>query len=1392
MEPNRKFTLLTFPQFFDGAKLTLRVVVLPRNQNPLRDALDGVAPAFADAALAFEAKIISDLSLFPNTAPDDSVALNVVPPTQARDLFTALGKNFDIDEVTPTKADAPLAVERSVKKYLPVSYRTAFNFTTPRTPNAVTDDSYHCAVRDAGRVPGFTRSPDKISWGKVFAYALRQPALAEQLGMIYRAELDVDAAHFPDGGWLYVDLADASDYKTQQNADATFVKRYAARVPALKLGAANRRQVFAPLLFPVLPPGQPPDGNYDELFIEAASYDDGFAKIVHAHQPQSRNLLAEQSDGAHPVKDTGIRLGWDDEQILIWYMRQMTKDDSVKLDPDGRIDAPLGVFGYAVDVRNTRAAADAWESLTHVESRGDLTVPKDKNQPDDMLSLGPFAGELPYQVYPAQLDGDKAKNYWLPMYFAHWNGRSMVLPDDDAARIYQTTNPDVQGDTGTKVKPGGARNQLNATYGAGNVATPLRYGEEYEFRVRLRDLSGGGAELNPAVVKPINESPAGKVVARFRRYVAPNRLRIKDQNYNSDAPRSVPQLDIQRPLLNYPAAVYAPSKYADPVQSLINAAQAMIAFTADKKGGESFGIADPDVDRVEITVEVQALRMDNLLSVSGTENYVHYYTTTRAFPPVNAEADYDATLSIPVRYQDCPVLRTAQDERDVTADLQLPDDINNLAEIVLPTARVVRLTLRAVCENKAKNGDYYGLLGADDDLRHERDVRYGQIAQMTLYQRSTDETALFEHAADAETLRAVFLQPDPPFVLDGNFITLLVGKQIERPPDMIQRLAGQLGLASSGLTLHAPKGERVQFGCSHRIRHTLAPDNSSITFASKGDLMNHWLACVTLTVNRDWTWDALEDRSFVVTRTKRFTHDDPATETETAEVGDIEVKHTASFESMHGPQRNYTRLVFIDAVEPKNPRTRPNPSPPPTDLPRFPDTIEVSYKIEPRLKPGHGALHDELREFPVRLPITTPPAQVPKITSAGIALSPYHRNDKYSATEPRQRFLWIEFAEPIQDPNDTYFARVLAYAPDQLISNNHPELFVSPREPELPIEPEHVRVVTHDSANDLAGLSAMQPMERATDSGRHYLLPLPPNLHAEADEMFGFFTYEFRVGHYRASAAPKQPFVWCTAQGRYGRPLRATGIQHPAPTLTCTVNRDEEKLYVSAPYAVAVFDGKNVTADPPRTQLWCLLYAQVKQADNKDYRNILLDDRQLDWRVRVEDDKQVNRLLRYDDNERRILKDIAVRHVKDELAYTQLRSFLKLTETDKANRDATKHGVVVWSNDETAQLLRLYGLPADSPLSVLVVEVLPNITNIWEHISVIGRQTASKAGGVTTASGATAPGVDVNLSGMKLARPLAAQGSDQGPSPVSDALGHHRILRTSPLTEVPFVCCTNC
>ena len=1437
MKDEKRFTLLPFPQSYDGdTRLDLRVVVLPRNQNPLLPAIEGHATipdgaaAFADAQFAFEATIISGLNNFPyDQLIHQSKPLPIAAPARARDLFLALKAKFQIKDAdrnnkglgSDARANLTVAQELSVRKYLPVSYRSAFNFTTPRTRNAVIDDSYRCAVRDAGPVAGFPRSPDWISWGKVFAYALKQRLLAEQLGMIYHTHVEIDANDFPQGGWLYIDLAAGSDYEAQQLASPFFISRYAARIPALKAG--EPRQVFAPILFPVLfkekpiDPDPTPDGNYNELFLEAAAYDDGFAKIVHAQQPHSRNLLEEESDGAHPVKDVGIRLGWDDEQILIWYMRQMMTDLSVKdplltdpaADPSRRLDAPLGVFGYAIDVREVAEPENPWDSLTAVDSKAELFI----DNGNEIIPLGDFDDELPYQVYPVQLDGNKNKSYWLPMYFANWNGHSMVLPDDDAARIYHTTD-DVQADpTHTKIT-GPAANALNDLYDAGPVNARLRYGGNYDFRVRLLDMSGGGASIEDG---PINETQSNVATRRFLRYVAPHQPRIADLPINTDEVTEINQLDIQRPRLGYPAAVYT-NKYADAVARLITDSQDAL----DELKGRAFGIPDPDVDRVRVTVEVQTLKMDNLLSVSGKESYVHLYTTNCFFPAVNDEDDYDAVLNLPIVYRDCPVLHTG-DEVDLVGDLGLPADISELDEIVVPTARTIRLTIRAVCEEKDNNSIYYGLLDADPDKHPEKDVRYGQMIQVMMYKASENEEALFLDVPNVPRLQGIFLQPDPPQVWGGTPTKLLLGAEVEKLPDMIERLANQLNLQSRGLTLTGTKGERVQFGCSNRIRHVLAPEGSSITFSSKGDLMNHWLCCVSLQIDRDWTWDALEDRAFVFNREARFTHDDPLTETETSEVGDIEVKHTAPYEALENSQRNHTRLVFIDAVEPKNPRKRPAPN---ADKPRFPDTIEVSYRIETRFKPGHAADHDPDEEQDMRLCIVNPPSQVPRIVSAGLALSPYERNEKYSATAPRRRYLWVEFAEPIEDANDTYFARMLAYAPDQLISNNHPELFVTQEEPALPIDPEYIRFITRQSTNDLAGLNAMQPMEKAEDSDRHYLLPLPKNLHANADEIFGFFTYEFRVGHYKDPTTPDPAdFVWSNAQGRYGRRLRVTGIQHPAPTLTCTVDRDDEKIYVSAPYAVAVFKGKNVTADPPRTQLWALLYAQVRQADNRDYRNILLDNKQLDWRVQIERDPNVNWFLKYNERERLTLKYLNINNWKDELDYANQKHLLKLTETERSNRDAAKYGTGVWSNNEVSQLLDAFALPGDSPLSVLVVEFLPGITNIGEHVSVAGRRDmrdflakvheelfgpiaygpygATSVLGISLRSFLESEGKGLPVSALDTASVYATRGDvaeqagfdpavPRSPSPVDEALGERRILRTSPLTEVPFVCCTNC
>ena len=74
----------------------------------------------------------------------------------------------------------------------------------------------------------------------------------------------------------------------------------------------------------------------------------------------------------------------------------------------------------------------------------------------------------------------------------------------------------------------------------------------------------------------------------------------------------------------------------------------------------------------------------------------------------------------------------------------------------------------------------------------------------------------------------------------------------------------------------------------------------------------------------------------------------------------------------------------------------------------------VEYEIAPALNgelPAPGTVTKS-----ILLPITTPPVQVPHLTSAGIALSEFRAADDYSSTDPRRRMLWLEFESPPADP----------------------------------------------------------------------------------------------------------------------------------------------------------------------------------------------------------------------------------------------------------------------------------------------------------------------------------------------------------------------------------------
>ncbi|MBA4167294.1 MAG: hypothetical protein H0X41_07115, partial [Chitinophagaceae bacterium] len=716
MEINKRFTIMAFPQHFDGVnKLRINILFMPRSQNPFRPAIESTppvtdpVPAFADAKMLFNAAIVKGLEKFPNTLNADIIKpAPAADPVNKKQVLATLadGNHFKIEnkddsnQILPENANKPRPRLDTIKKYLPLTYRSAFNFIAPVLKgNAVIDDSYHCAVRGAAKYPGFKQSPDTVSWGNVFAFILRNPVIAEAAGFIYKTEIEIDAADFSEGGWIHIGLADNSDYKTALTEENDFIKRYAARIPQLKSG--EDRALFAANLFPVLlkNPGDltdpSPSGNFDNIFIEAADYDDGFGKILHSFQPVSQHLLQEESDGFHPTHDSGIRLGWDDEQLLMWYVRQMAEDESVGTGK--RIDAPTGVMGFHIDVKENGTAV--WNPLNKVRTKDGV---------DPLGGLAPgnpapqFTGELPFQVFPSTLDGDPAKNYWLPMYFANWAGHSMVLPNKEAIDVYHhekdvqpdynKADPDKKGKTNVTGSPA---NQLLKTYDPLDISTKLKYGSVYDFRIRYTDITNGGPALAD---RPVNEALHPETSCHFKRYTAPTTIRLDNVPANEDgAVYDLPSLKVLRPLLSYPSVVYT-DRYTDAVARIISKMDAGIAAAAAGKRAQinDVGLSDPDADSMEITVEVQALRMDYQLSISGRESYSVLYKTTRNFNVPGNDDDYDQELEIPIEYRDAAVLKFGN-----TADLgdlgSNQIELDTLDQLVLPTARAIRLTIRAVC-----------------------------------------------------------------------------------------------------------------------------------------------------------------------------------------------------------------------------------------------------------------------------------------------------------------------------------------------------------------------------------------------------------------------------------------------------------------------------------------------------------------------------------------------------------------------------------------------------------------------------------------------------------------------------------------------------------------------
>ena len=1170
-----KLTLVPYLQSWDHTTrvLAIRLLIAPTG-NPLEPLISPPAglPAFADANFAFSVKISDSVSALPQrTLVDQTTVLPggaaTVHSPNARVIFQAIKDALALPDGPASNTFSPQGrdLTKQVKKYLPVSYRNSFAFVKPRTSLGVVDDSYHCLMR-CPRDPDPARPPMVIGWGEALAFAMRQPRLAEALGLIVSLDVPLDAApRLEKGGWLWVELAAASDFFAQM-ALPGFLRSFATRVPELPV--ADGRPVFTPVVFPVSDNAAAAAalGNFDKVFVEAVRFDDGFSKIVHGRQPISADVLDETGDGPPIGRDEGIQLAWDDEDILEGQNRAFGAP------PDGEdpVLAPRGVFGYRVDVR--REGDATWTSLSKVNAPLKLGV-----------DLGVTLEERWSEVAPAEHNNQ----VWLPSWFVNWRGTSLVVSTTDDQRLMH-------------VPPG--RPEPLVPVDADDVE--LRYGRRYEFRVRMADTTGGGPTTDSTPSR-LGEAPTALV--HMKRHRPPATVDFDPFTPATDG--SIASIRVRRPRLGYPEAVFAAGAAAR-ADLLAQIAANDAGLLADAKAPT---ILDPDTAFLQVSVLVRPPNFDPQADDAG---FVEWYTTTRPFP-----ADPTLPLDLTFMWQD------AADYSQIDISPQLGAEGTIGGPIMLTTARDFRLELRALGRN---NLAYFGSDAA----------RIGNVQYVDLHAIATAaaESHILRPLPPSDTLRSVFLRPDP---VGTRAPVLAVVAQNEPTPALLGRLASALDLIADGPMLMGREGDRIAFGCSGLTYHA-APDASSLEFADPAELAGQWINTVQVVLDRDWTWRGAGSPTIVVTRTVALP-DAPGAVTEVADVGTIELMNSVNVQATRHPDRSFTRMVFVDALPP---RLGPD---------GFPYEMAVSYKARVRFEGGGSTT----MTVDTVLPIVTPPKQVPKVVAAGIALTPYGRDAEYASTDTRIRSLWLEFAEPLADSRDAWFARVLTTTPDPMLLPGV-EPVADPVVVEgVPLDPELVRVITPGQVQDLAGLSTMQRLEPSTTSNRHFLLPLPPNTDPGSPELLSFYTNDLRAGH--DQGPPANP-LWSTAQGRFGEPLVLEGVQHPAPALPCSVFAENQgTIRVRAPYAAPYVGLRRVLPNPPNTEIWIVLYGRVMQADASTKRNIQVDLRCL-----------------------RIPREV------------QSKTTPLLVEGESR-----------WTGAEVDAALQAAGLPQDSPMSVLAVELLP-------------------------------------------------------------------------------------
>ena len=340
------------PQRWTGAAIEARVLLLPTGDPTMRRYQRSACRRSPAPRGSIAREVLPGLDTLLGPDPHNSPArscspVRSQPPANARCAVRRDRRPFPIAPRPRRRARRarPLA-GTTIRKQLPASY-TARSPSSGRDPARASATEFGCSLRDTLPAKDTDpKPPTTVTWGAVLSFALRQPRSRARWGYCYDVTIPIAS---PDvargGGWLYVELDPASPIVPPL---PDTVRRYAARLPTLAAGAAATRPLFGAVLFPV---GLTAAGDYGQALSEAAIYDDGFGKIVHAAQAVTVDAASGSHDMLPPATDAGIDLGWDDEQVTLWLNRQL---DALRkrLDPlQNAVEAPLGVSGYRVDVR---------------------------------------------------------------------------------------------------------------------------------------------------------------------------------------------------------------------------------------------------------------------------------------------------------------------------------------------------------------------------------------------------------------------------------------------------------------------------------------------------------------------------------------------------------------------------------------------------------------------------------------------------------------------------------------------------------------------------------------------------------------------------------------------------------------------------------------------------------------------------------------------------------------------------------------------------------------------------------------------------------------------------------------------------------------------------------